>query len=341
MRLLIVEDETATRNGLQKHIHWEQCGVDEVMAQSSPAAALNMCEAYRPDIILSDIRMPGMTGIEMCAAARKLLPDVQIVFLSGYSDKEYLLSAINLSVIRYVEKPVNPQELENAIRQAVAAVRALRGAATVTQEELLLARFQQALHRKQPERLREIAGDIQTLVNADTSVGTARKLFFRFGCLVGMAMYPERPQEEIELAVREEIERVPTAADMHGWLISSLSPWLTPVENAGFSAPVARCVQLIAEHLASETLSVQWLAERVYLTPTYLSGVFKRELGVAPSQYILNRRMEQAKKLLENQRLSASQIAGRVGYADPKHFAKVFKRETAQTPTEYRRGLLR
>lgn len=341
MRLLIVEDETATRNGLQKHIRWEQCGVDEVMAQSNPATALLTCEHFRPDIILSDIRMPGMTGIDMCAAARKLLPDVQIVFLSGYSDKEYLLSAISLSVIRYVEKPVNPQELEDAIRQAVAAVRVLRSAATVTQEELLLSRFQQALHRKQPERLWKIADDIQTLVGANTSVGMARKLYFRFGCLAGMAMYPERPQEQTETAVQEEIERVPTAADMHAWLISLLNPWLALEANADFSTPVARCVKLIAEHLSSETLSVQWLAERVYLTPTYLSSVFKRELGLSPSQYILNQRIVQAKNLLENQRLSAAQIASRVGYSDPKHFARVFKRETTQTPTEYRRGLLR
>ena len=118
--------------------------------------------------------------------------------------------------------------MEDAIHQAVAAVRALRGVAIVTQEELLLARFQQALHRRKPERLREVADDIQTLVNADTSVGAARKLYFGFGCLTGMAMYPERPQEQIELAVREEIERVPTTADMYAWLISSLNPWLTP-----------------------------------------------------------------------------------------------------------------
>jgi len=336
--LLIVDDESATRNGLQRHIRWERCGIDEIHVESNPRAALEACERYKPDIILSDIRMPGMTGIEMCTEARKRLPDVQIIFLSGYSDKEYLMSAINLSAVRYVEKPVNVREMEEAARQAVTAVKRLLQNTRITEEEALLARFQQALHRREADRLNELAEEIRALADQDSLPGRARKLYFRFGCLLGSTLYPERTAEENERIIRESLENEKSAEDLYAWFVKTIRMMINPAWDSGLSQPVARCVALIKGNLASETLTVQWLSERVYLTPTYLCSVFKREMEITPSQYILALRIEQAKQLLTDSRFSAAQIAKRVGYSDPKHFAKVFKRMTRQTPTEYRRS---
>ena len=338
IRLLIVDDESATRNGLQRHVRWKHCGIDEVCAESNPDVALKTCERFRPDVILSDIRMPGMTGIEMCAAARNILPDVQIIFISGYSDKEYLMSAINLSAVRYVEKPVNLEELESALIQAANAVKRQHNASNIAEEEMLLARFQQALTRRDSTRLPVLQEDIRQLASQDPSVGVAKKLYFRFGCLLGGVLFPERTPEDIEQITRESLDSGKTPEDMYAWFASVLFAFTNPSETAVLSAPVARCTELVAQHLSSEALSVQWLADRVYLTSTYLCSLFKRELGLSPSQYILKQRMEEAKRMLGNSHLSASQIAGRLGYSDPKHFAKIFKKTTQQTPTEYRRS---
>lgn len=66
IRALIVDDEKMTRNGLVRHIKWEQLGVDEVQTAASSNEALQMLIHFTPHLVISDIRMPGMNGVELC-----------------------------------------------------------------------------------------------------------------------------------------------------------------------------------------------------------------------------------------------------------------------------------
>lgn len=118
-RILIVDDEVITRKGLMNHIHWERLNVTAVNVAAGAKEALHFLETNEVDIILSDVRMPGMNGIDMCTKIRKIAPDCQIIFLSGYSDKEYLKGAIELEAVSYVEKPISIPEVEAAIKKAV------------------------------------------------------------------------------------------------------------------------------------------------------------------------------------------------------------------------------
>ena len=71
IQLLLVEDEAKTRNGLLNHIDWKNLGIDMLQTAQSAEEALELCEEYQPDIILSDIRMRKMNGLEMCFALRE------------------------------------------------------------------------------------------------------------------------------------------------------------------------------------------------------------------------------------------------------------------------------
>lgn len=113
MNLLIVDDETTTRNGLIRHVNWSSFGIQNIELAASGMEALERCSSFAPDIILSDIRMPEMNGIELCRRLRTQYPDCVILFLSGYSDKEYLHSAIDLGAVDYIEKPIDLEEMEN------------------------------------------------------------------------------------------------------------------------------------------------------------------------------------------------------------------------------------
>jgi two-component system response regulator YesN len=126
IRLIIIEDEKATRNGLIKHVDWERLEIGMVQAAASGPEALSVCEQFEPDIILSDIRMRGMNGVETCRLLREKFPEAQIVFISAYSDKEYLKAAIELGAVNYIEKPVKLEELEVAVSKASGAVREAR-----------------------------------------------------------------------------------------------------------------------------------------------------------------------------------------------------------------------
>lgn len=118
MKLLIVDDEELTRNGLFSAIPWESLGITEVYQAADGIYGLQSAKEHQPEVILCDVRMPRMDGIMMAREVQQLLPDSSIIFMSGYSDKEYLKAAIRLRAVRYVEKPLNTAEVCEAVLEA-------------------------------------------------------------------------------------------------------------------------------------------------------------------------------------------------------------------------------
>lgn len=118
MKILIADDEILTREGLKKTIDWSRLGITEILESDDGLNALDTAKREHPDIILSDIRMPRLNGLELAHELRKILPDISIIFMSGFSDREYLKAAIRLKAVSYVEKPVNISEIEDAILEA-------------------------------------------------------------------------------------------------------------------------------------------------------------------------------------------------------------------------------
>lgn len=112
INLMIVDDEQTTRSSLLELIPWGEWGIDSVKTAENGLAALTLANTFPPSILLTDIRMPKMNGIELSKNIRNLFPDCVIIFLSGFSDKEYLKSAIQLSAVDYLEKPIDIAELK-------------------------------------------------------------------------------------------------------------------------------------------------------------------------------------------------------------------------------------
>lgn len=119
MKLLIADDEILTRNGLISSIDWESLGIHQIYQAGDGLEAYNAACTLKPDIILSDIRMPRLSGIEFADKLKKTLPDVSLIFMSGYSDKEYLKAAIRLKAVTYVEKPLDLQEVRDSVTDAI------------------------------------------------------------------------------------------------------------------------------------------------------------------------------------------------------------------------------
>lgn len=130
MKLLIVDDEELTRNGLVSSINWEKLGITEIRQASDGIYGLEAARAFLPDIILCDVRMPRMNGITMLEQIEAFLPNVAAIFMSGYSDKEYLKAAIKLKAINYIEKPIDPAEIRETITRAVEQCNRLHMAAS-------------------------------------------------------------------------------------------------------------------------------------------------------------------------------------------------------------------
>lgn len=119
MLLLIADDEELTREGLIASLDWEALGITQIFQADDGMHALDIARLQKPDIILCDIRMPRMGGIQMVERLGEFLPDTSVIFMSGYSDKEYLKAAIKLKAVNYVEKPLDPQEIKEAVLEAI------------------------------------------------------------------------------------------------------------------------------------------------------------------------------------------------------------------------------
>lgn len=121
--ILLVDDEVLTRNGIRDHIAWDEIGIDTVLTARNGIEALEVLSGRRPDILLTDIRMPRMDGIDLANRIRGKFPDCVILFLSGYSDEEYLRSAIKVKAERYVNKPVDIEILSETLGEIMEDIR--------------------------------------------------------------------------------------------------------------------------------------------------------------------------------------------------------------------------
>lgn len=117
--LLIADDEGFVRNGLIKNLDWGKLGVDCVEQAADGLIALEKALVMKPEILVTDVRMPRMDGIELATKLREIQPNCKIIFMSGYSDKEYLKSALHLKAVSYIEKPINLSEITQVIAEAV------------------------------------------------------------------------------------------------------------------------------------------------------------------------------------------------------------------------------
>ena len=110
-KLILVDDEEEVRKGIVQKINWQQYGFDLVGQAENGREALEIAEKFTPDIVITDIKMPFMDGLELSEALKKRFPTIKIIILTGFDEFEYAQKAINLNVIEYVLKPLSSKEL--------------------------------------------------------------------------------------------------------------------------------------------------------------------------------------------------------------------------------------
>lgn len=115
--VLIVEDEKLVREGLARTVDWEKYGLRVVGSCANGLEGLDAAHTLSPDLIICDIRMPKMTGLEMLKRLRSEGSDVEVIFLTAYSDFSYARDALRLLAADYLLKPFEDEELDAAIRK--------------------------------------------------------------------------------------------------------------------------------------------------------------------------------------------------------------------------------
>ncbi|WP_163537010.1 response regulator [Gracilibacillus sp. YIM 98692] len=118
-KLLIVDDEKIVVDVLKSIICWEDYEVELLGSASNGREALELIEEKKPDIVLVDIRMPGLTGLELITETRKLGLDTIFIIISGYTEFEYAKKAIELQAVDYLVKPIEVEDIISAIQKAI------------------------------------------------------------------------------------------------------------------------------------------------------------------------------------------------------------------------------
>ena len=111
IKVFLVEDEFVIRNGIKNNINWKQEGYQFVGEASDGELAYPMILKEKPDILITDIKMPFMDGLELSKLVKQELPDIKILILSGYDDFEYAKEAIRIGVTDYLLKPISSNKL--------------------------------------------------------------------------------------------------------------------------------------------------------------------------------------------------------------------------------------
>ena len=504
IRVIIVEDERIIRTGIKNFIKWEELGIGEVVLAENAEEALAKMQEQSFQIIISDICMPGMNGIELCWQYREVSPESQVIFISGFAEKEYLMAAISLGAVSFVEKPISQKVLTEAIRKALEALSKIRQLNSSVIHFLLnedpsgesreaelplrrewaedecfmafrigiknpienIGRFAGRCEAELRYRLGDLAHFTVEAVEARVCAGliSCRRrpmpreafllretascivqtaegesaVFVSFGPAVrqvrdyresyeassvsgkllaskGWNHYApagEQPdeysgnlsedqKEEFRLMllkkdqegalkfVREimndfsahhyamsyyirnvcfELDRLildayrvlhlagvdPAAQDqaevltraetfqeLFDWLQDHIRTVLSETESELNDNHIVRtAILFLKEHALESDVSVKMVADAVYLTPAYVSNLFKKKTGLTIGQYILDLRIRSAKEYLRDPSYKLYQIAQMVGYTDPNYFAKTFKKKTGQLPSEYRNDAL-
>lgn len=125
-KVLIIDDEEPLREAISILGDWEGLQVDEVMEATDGVSGLEMLKAHKPDLVIVDMKMPEMNGVEFLRIVESEYPELLTIVISGYNDFEFTRQAIHSKVVDYLLKPINRQDLNQALRKAIGLLEAKR-----------------------------------------------------------------------------------------------------------------------------------------------------------------------------------------------------------------------
>lgn len=166
IKIFLVEDEIVMREGIKNNIEWEKEGFEFVGEASDGELALPLIQKTQPDILITDIKMPFMDGLELSRLVKQEYPDTKIIFLSGYDEFEYAREAIKIGIAEYLVKPISGVQLLESVKKVGELI------TWEKQQKMYLHRFEE----DQEEGARIARGKLfQSLISGKRSVSELLK----------------------------------------------------------------------------------------------------------------------------------------------------------------------
>lgn len=339
-KLLIADDEKIIRESVSELIDWEALDIQITACCKNGLEALDAIMDTAPDIVMTDIRMPGIDGLELIGKIRSLDPRIQFIILTGHPEFDYARRALQYGVREYLLKPISEEAIIDAVKNAAAALPEYASPA-IGRLMIQLLDAHASDDREQARHLLSnfLAHSIRLEELRHLGIALFMELHTRFGPLnhEDMSQFTGRILSEPDMDSLRAIIIDQTVsllfAEEEGSALTS------PAKNGRGKDSIADAVKsYVSSHLDDENLSLKYIAENLlYINVNYLSRAFTKQSGEKFSNYLNRTRIEKAKNMLcRNTQENIHAIAEAVGFGgNPQYFSQVFKKYAGMTPSQF------
>ncbi|AYA99446.1 response regulator transcription factor [Lachnoanaerobaculum umeaense] len=358
VKIFLVEDEKFVREGIKNEIDWKSYGFDFVGEAADGELALPLIEMSRPDILITDIKMPFMDGLELGRIVKEKFPETVIIFLSGYDDFDYAQKAIHIGASEYLLKPISKEKLLSVLKKIKTVIISKSNNTVenikIEDIEIDIKKFDTSGFNKGKLKEFVISGnslDIESFVDVymNTLGSQLKSLIFRQYIIMDAFIELNNifdnnvtekeifgnkfgSMEAFDLAVTD----IYTVKDYLLKILLYTVDKREQLAGKNYSFLLNKAKDFVEKNYMNCDISLNNVAEYIGLSPTYFSTIFKQELGINFIDYLTKTRINEAKILLRSTDKRISDIAMEVGYRDQHYFSSSFKKYQGDTPKAYR-----
>ncbi|GAE28838.1 response regulator transcription factor [Alkalihalobacillus hemicellulosilyticus] len=349
LRVLLVDDEKSALQMIKRLGRWDELGLHVVGETANGQEAADFIQKEQVDIVITDMNMPGVDGVQLLRFIHEKHPQIASVVLSGYDQFSYLQQAIRSNVVEYLLKPVDSDDLHAALGRCIQRLDEERmkkldhGKLINIQLLPLLNQFKVRIHKAFQERdhyeltrsfnqlYKEI---IATCKPIDQSINL--KLYNEFLFIAEDQIYRNNLNSsqfvQEELSLYNPQMSIEDLFNEYIKVYQHLFEYIQRAKGVTGKFKLEEVKEYIDVNYSHSTISLGQLSQQFYVSKEYLSKAFKKEFGVNVTEYIMQLRMEKAKVLIVDEKIKIKNVAEMVGYEDVSYFYRVFKKYHGVTP---------
>ncbi|OIJ21274.1 hypothetical protein BKP45_00370 [Anaerobacillus alkalidiazotrophicus] len=378
-KVILVDDEKLIVESLKNTVLWEAMNCQVVATANNGRQAIEVYEKYNPDIVITDIKMPDMNGIDFLEAIFPKRKSDKVIVLSGFDEFEFARDALQYKAFQYLLKPVDREELYQVIEKAIKEIGKEKVIIHSTDKQKI---FDLLIHKTdQPEQLdhfryREYSVMVVQTIATDLieqlleDIQTEDKLLYVYHPSKGQVVIAfgtnEKVMVDMEFIANKIRNNISEAVILIGSETRDLKNLNISYEFAlklgairqfvekniiteedyqayqeltNDSAEVLKAAKEYIETNYQRNVTNESVAKHFGFSSSYFSTLFKKHHGITFIDHITNVRIKHACSLLKDTKKPTYAIASLVGYEDQRYFSQVFKRKMGVTPSTYRKNV--
>lgn len=348
-KLVVIDDEYLVIEGIRVMLKRIGKDYELVGSASDGQTALELIENVHPDVVFVDIRMPGLSGLEVIEHFYKKYPDMIFVLVSAYKEFEYARKGMELGVHSYLDKPVTMDKLKNTLEKIDEEFQERPDNTDVEHQRVIqdlrlsINAIVELINDSSTENWEEEVQRIQLLLKkANYNLLEYKEESYKLTMAASAAFYEKWKQYEhdFNFPLFNNIEELQTIEEVDEYVFLILQRIFEKisVRKIGSSHRVITQILDYINQNYSQDFGLNEMAEMVHMNHAYLSILFKDEVGISFVRYLTQIRMAHAKELLlKGEKVQDVSVA--VGYNNYRYFCNIFKKEEGVTPMQFKGGV--